>query len=32
MKNFWIDHMGIEKIGDFISEKENVDEDILSIG
>jgi lactoylglutathione lyase len=24
--------MGIEKIGDFISEKENVDEDILSIG
>ena len=24
--------MGLEKVGDFVSEKENVDEDILTLG
>ena len=29
---FWIEHMGIKKVHSFISEKENVDEDVLEIG
>ena len=29
---FWIEHMGIKKVHSFVSEKENVDEDVLEIG
>jgi len=29
---FWIGHMGLKKVKDFVSEKENVDEDVLTIG
>ena len=29
---FWVDIMGLKKTGDFQSERENVDEDILQIG
>lgn len=32
LEKFWIDMMGLEKTGTFISERENVDEDILRIG
>ena len=32
LAKFWIDIMGLEKKSDFQSEKENVDEDVLSIG
>lgn len=32
LANFWIDIMGLEKVSSFRSEKENVDEDILSMG
>ncbi|MCS7205395.1 MAG: VOC family protein [Leptospiraceae bacterium] len=32
LKEFWVDIMGLEKVGTFRSEKENVDEDILRIG
>lgn len=32
LKNFWVDILGIEKKSEFQSEKENVDEDILSMG
>lgn len=32
LNNFWVNIMGLEKIGDFQSEKENVDEDILRMG
>ncbi len=32
LNRFWIDIMGLTKTGDFKSEKENVDEDILRIG
>lgn len=29
---FWIEHMGLKKVHEFKSEKENVDEDVLTIG
>jgi lactoylglutathione lyase len=32
LANFWIDIMGLAKVSTFRSEKENVDEDILSMG
>ena len=32
LNRFWIDIMGLTKTGDFKSEKENVNEDILRIG
>lgn len=32
LKNFWVDILGLEIAGNFKSEKENVDEDILRIG
>lgn len=32
MRAFWIDALGLAQVGDFQSEKENVDEDILRIG
>mmetsp|Transcript_12204 Transcript_12204/g.11040 ORF Transcript_12204/g.11040 Transcript_12204/m.11040 type:complete len:170 (+) Transcript_12204:3-512(+) len=32
LESFWIDKLGISKIGSYKSEKENVDEDILTIG
>jgi len=32
LKHFWVDIMGLNLIGNFQSEKENVDEDICEIG
>jgi len=32
LAKFWIELMGLEKMGSYISDKENVDEDILRIG
>jgi lactoylglutathione lyase len=32
LSNLWINIFGISKIGNFKSEKENVDEDILRLG
>ncbi len=32
MNRFWIELMGLQKTGEFKSDKENVDEDILQIG
>lgn len=32
LKKFWVDVMGLSKVSDFKSEKENVDEDVLKIG
>ncbi|TGM56917.1 VOC family protein [Leptospira vanthielii] len=32
LSKFWIDIMGLTKVSDYKSEKENVDEDILSMG
>jgi lactoylglutathione lyase len=32
MRHFWCDILGVEKIGEYRSEKENVDEDILTVG
>lgn len=32
LSNFWINLMGLEQVGSFRSELENVDEDILRIG
>ena len=32
LQKFWIDMLGLSRIGSFLSEKENVDEDILRIG
>ena len=32
LTNFWSDTMGIPKVGNYQSEKENVEEDILQIG
>ncbi len=32
LQKFWIDLLGLKRIGTFRSEKENVDEDILRIG
>ena len=29
---FWIEHLGIKKVHSFVSEKENVDEDVLEVG
>lgn len=32
MSHLWCDVFGCEKVGDYVSERENVDEDILRIG
>jgi lactoylglutathione lyase len=32
LARFWIDLMGLKKVKSFVSESENVDEDVLSIG
>eukprot|EP00943_MAST-04B_sp_MAST-4B-sp1_P004110 g4110.t1 len=32
LANLWIDTLGLDKVGTYKSEKENVDEDILSLG
>lgn len=32
LNRFWVDIMGLTKVSDFKSERENVDEDILAIG
>ena len=32
LRNFWVDLMGLSKTGEFKSERENVDEDVLKIG
>ena len=32
LNKFWVDLMGLSKTGEFKSEKENVDEDVLRIG
>ncbi|MET1114184.1 MAG: VOC family protein [Comamonas sp.] len=32
MKKLWVDMLGLEQTGSFQSERENVDEDILSMG
>ena len=32
LSHFWVDVMGLTKVSSFVSEKENVDEDVLSIG
>ncbi|TGN19335.1 VOC family protein [Leptospira idonii] len=32
LTNFWVDILGLTKVSDYKSEKENVDEDILSLG
>ena len=32
LSNFWANHLGLEKVGSFVSERENVDEDILTLG
>ena len=29
---FWVDTLGVKKVGDYRAEKENVDEDILELG
>jgi lactoylglutathione lyase len=32
LTSFWVDLLGVEKVGSYRSEKENVDEDILTLG
>ncbi|WP_411822369.1 VOC family protein [Leptospira sp. 'Mane'] len=32
LSKFWVEIMGLTKVSDYISEKENVNEDILSMG
>ncbi len=32
LKTFWVDLLGLQKVGTFRSERENVDEDILKLG
>jgi len=32
LSKFWVDTLGIEKVGTYKAEKENVDEDILKLG
>src|SRR5262245_21217548 len=32
LRQLWVDKLGIPKTGDFRSERENVDEDILTLG
>ena len=32
LRHFWCDLLGVERIGEYRSEKENVDEDILTVG
>ena len=32
LRTLWVDTFGLEAIGNFVSERENVDEDICSIG
>ena len=29
---FWCEHLGVKKVHSFVSERENVDEDVLEIG
>ena len=32
LSSFWVDTLGVKKVGDYKAEKENVDEDILELG
>ncbi len=32
LRGLWVDTLGVEKVGDFTSESENVQEDILKLG
>jgi lactoylglutathione lyase len=32
LSRLWVDTLGVSKVGEFVSEKENVDEDILLTG
>ena len=32
LRNLWVDTLGVEKVGDYESESENVREDILALG
>lgn len=32
LRNLWVDTLGIAKVGEYISESENVEEDILRLG
>ena len=32
LSKFWVEHMGLTKVKEFTSEKENVDEDVLTVG
>ena len=32
LSKFWVGHLGVKKVHSFTSEKENVDEDVLTIG
>lgn len=32
LSKFWCGHLGVKKVHSFVSEKENVDEDVLEIG
>ena len=32
LSNFWVNTMGMKKVHDFTSEKENVNEDVLTVG
>jgi len=32
LQKLWVDTLGVTKVGSFVSEKENVDEDILQMG
>ena len=32
LRGLWVDTLGVEKVGDYTSESENVSEDILRLG
>ena len=32
LSTFWTEHLGLTKVHEFVSEKENVDEDVLTVG
>lgn len=32
LRNFWVDTLGLSSVGNYVSEKENVDEDICEMG
>ena len=32
LSELWVNQFGIEKVGDYVAESENVDEDILRLG